>query len=102
VNAYREKRDAMLRALERAFPPGAQWTRPAGGFFIWVTLPEGLDSGALLPRARAAGVDFLPGRACFPDPADGARYIRLAFSQGTPDEIEDGIARLGGVIAAAR
>jgi 2-aminoadipate transaminase len=102
VNAYREKRDAMLRALERAFPPGAQWTRPAGGFFIWVTLPEGLDSGALLPRARAAGVDFLPGRACFPDPADGARYIRLAFSQGTPDEIEDGIARLAGVIAAAR
>jgi 2-aminoadipate transaminase len=100
--AYREKRDAMLRGLERAFPAGAQWTCPAGGFFIWVTLPEGMDAGALLPAARAAGVDYLPGRACFPDPADGARYMRLAFSQGAPDEIEDGVARLGAAIAAAR
>ena len=100
VAAYREKRDAMLAALARHFPPGATWTEPAGGFFVWVTLPPGLDSARLLPAARAAGVDFLPGRACFPDPATGAPFIRFAFSLLSPGQIDEGIARLGRVIAA--
>ena len=78
--AYRDKRDAMLRALERSFPAGAQWTCPGGGFFIWVTLPEGMDAGALLPAARAAGVDYLPGRACFPE-SGGRRPLHPAGLQ---------------------
>ena len=95
LDAYRLKRDLMLRALNRYFPPTVRWTVPAGGFFVWVTLPPGVHSAELLIRARAAGIDFLPGRACFPDPTAGAPYLRLAFSLTTPEQITEGIRRLG-------
>ncbi|HUS16774.1 MAG TPA: PLP-dependent aminotransferase family protein [Chloroflexia bacterium] len=101
LDVYRLKRDTMLEALKDHFPPAARWTAPGGGFFVWVTLPPGLDSGDLLARAREEGVDFLPGRSCFPDAAAGAPYLRLAFSLVTVDQIEDGIKRLGRVIESA-
>ena len=101
VESYRRKRDVMLAALARYFPQSVTWTVPAGGFFVWVTLPPGADAADLLRAAREDGVDFLPGRSCFPDPADGASHLRLAFSLPTPDQIEEGLNRLGGVLDAA-
>jgi DNA-binding transcriptional MocR family regulator len=98
VAAYRAKRDAMLAALERHMPAGVTWTRPEGGMFVWVTLPEGFDGAALLARAvETARVAFVPGRAFFAD-GSGANTIRLNFSMPPLDRIDDGIARLAGVI----
>ena len=101
VASYRRKRDVMLAALTRYFPKSVTWTVPAGGFFVWVTLPPGTDAADLLRAAREEGVDFLPGRSCFPDPQAGTSHLRLAFSLPTPDQIEEGIKRLGGVLATA-
>lgn len=95
VTLYRQKRDVMLRSLQWYFPAEARWTRPAGGFFIWATLPAGLNAEDLLPRAREQGIDFLPGERCFPSPGTARNTIRLAFSLPTPDQIEEGIKRLG-------
>jgi 2-aminoadipate transaminase len=96
---YKRKRDAMLRAMRQHFPQGVSWTEPAGGFFLWVTLPEHLDASALLPLAREQGVEYLPGRACFAS-TSGSNNIRLAYSQPSLDDIEDGIKRLGRVLAS--
>lgn len=99
--AYRDRRDAMLAALDRHMPKGVGWTRPEGGMFIWVTLPAALDGGALLARAIAeARVAFVPGKAFYPDGA-GANTLRLSFSRATPAAIEEGIGRLARVIATA-
>jgi len=95
---YRERRDAMLAALERHFPPGASWTRPQGGLFLWATLPAGLESRDVLPHAIAAKVAFVPGLA-FHANGGGERTMRLNFSYCRPEVIEDGIARLGAAIA---
>ena len=97
---YRERRDAMLAALDEYAPPPTTWTRPEGGFFVWLRLPEGLDAGALLPRAEQAGVSFIPGTANFTH-GDGSRYLRLTFSFLPPDQLTAGIQRLGRVIQAA-
>lgn len=97
---YRVKCDRMLRALERDMPKGVEWTRPNGGFFIWITLPDGVDTVEILPRCRAAGVDYIPGTAFFTD-GRGRRNLRLSFSSVTPKEIDEGIGRLAGVIHAA-
>jgi 2-aminoadipate transaminase len=94
---YGERRNAMLSALERHAPPGVQWTRPHGGLFLWVTLPEGLDSKALLADALKEKVAFVPGNAFHPV-GGGERTMRLNFSYCTPEVIEEGIRRLGGVI----
>jgi 2-aminoadipate transaminase len=94
---YRERRDAMLSALARHFPPGVRWTRPEGGLFLWVTLPEGCDSGALLKEALLAKVAFIPGRAFHPD-GGGVNTLRLNFSYCGPAVIEQGIERLGRVL----
>ena len=99
-NAYRPRRDALLDALARYLPPGIGWVRPGGGFFIWVCLPEGIDSGALLPAAEAAGVSYLPGRLFCSD-GGGQRYLRLAFALLPAAELEEGARRLGNVIATA-
>jgi len=100
---YRERRDAMLAALERYFPPEARWTRPEGGLFIWVTLPVGTDTRALLAAALERGVAFVPGSACqvAPDGAHGGRSLRLNFSHAEPERIDEGLRRLGEVVAAA-
>jgi len=94
---YGERRDAMLGALERHFPPGVGWTHPLGGLFVWVTLPPGLDSSELLESALAEKVAFVPGASFFPA-GGGAETLRLNFSYCAPSRIEEGIARLGVVL----
>ncbi|MEU6409719.1 PLP-dependent aminotransferase family protein [Microbispora sp. NPDC046933] len=94
---YRERRDALLGALEVLMPPGCTWTRPAGGFFVWVTLPEGLNSKAILPRAVAERVAFVPGTGFYSD-GGGSRNMRLSFCYPEPDRIKEGVRRLAGVI----
>jgi 2-aminoadipate transaminase len=94
---YGERRDAMLRALDRHAPPGVRWTRPGGGLFLWVTLPEGFDTLTLLDEAVAEKVAFVPGSAFYPC-GGGERTMRLNFSYAAPDVIEEGIRRLSKVI----
>lgn len=94
---YRARRDAMLDAMARHFPEGVTWTRPAGGLFLWVTLPERLDATEVLKAAVAERVAFVPGASFFPDGA-GHNTARLNFSYATPDVIEEGIRRLGRVL----
>ena len=96
---YRERRDAMLAGLAEHMPAGSTWTVPNGGFFVWVTLPEGLDSQAMLPRAVAARVAFTPGTAFYADGL-GSRNMRLSFCFPTPERILEGTRRLGEVIKA--
>ncbi|MEI6558043.1 MAG: PLP-dependent aminotransferase family protein [Rhodospirillaceae bacterium] len=92
--AYRVRRDAMLAALERWFPPGTRWTRPAGGLFVWLELPEGIDGTTLLERAiREVNVAFVPGAAFHAD-RSGANTCRLSFSMVGPGTIDEGIRRL--------
>jgi DNA-binding transcriptional MocR family regulator len=92
-----ERRDAMLEALERRLAGRARWNRPEGGYFLWLDLPEGVDAAELLPRATESGVTFVPG-ADFGGPAASAR---LAFSFVSPAEIDEGVRRLAGLLAAA-
>ncbi|WP_436790570.1 PLP-dependent aminotransferase family protein [Yinghuangia sp. YIM S10712] len=95
---YRERRDAMLDALQTHMPDGTTWTRPAGGFFVWVTLPGGLDAKAMLPRAVTARVAYVPGTAFYAD-GFGASSMRLSFCYPPPDRIREGVRRLASVIA---
>jgi len=97
----RERRDAMLAALEREMPEDASWTRPDGGYFVWLELPSGPPSSELLAEAEEAGVTFVKGSDFFPGGRGGERALRLAFSFVSPDEISDGVARLGGLVRAA-
>ncbi|MFI6395265.1 PLP-dependent aminotransferase family protein [Nonomuraea sp. NPDC050547] len=94
---YRERRDALLNALTDLMPSGVTWTRPAGGFFVWASLPEGLDSKAILPRAVAERVAFVPGTGFFSD-GSGSRQMRLSYCYPEPDRIREGVRRLAGVI----
>jgi len=95
---YRERRDAMLAGLVEHMPPGTTWTHPNGGFFVWVTLPEGLDSQAMLPRAISARVAYTTGTAFYADGL-GSRNMRLSFCFPTPERIIEGTRRLGEVLA---
>lgn len=95
---YRERRDAMLRGLADHMPAGATWTHPTGGFFVWLTLPEGLDSQALLPRAVNERVAYVPGPAFYAD-GFGSRHMRLSYCFPTAERIYEGTRRLGKVIA---
>lgn len=98
---YRVRRDAMLAALETAAVPGVSWTRPEGGLFVWVTLPDSVDAGDLLPRAIAeAGVAFVPGGAFFTDDT-GRNTLRLSYSLASEAQIRDGVAKLCALIAKA-
>jgi 2-aminoadipate transaminase len=97
----RIRRDAMLRALEREFPAGASWSRPEGGYFVWLDLPAGADAGELLVRAERDGVTFVKGSDFFPSSAGGESSARLAYSFVSPEEIEEGIARLAALLPAA-
>lgn len=98
VQTYAARRDAMLTALETHMPVGTQWTRPAGGFYVWVTLPEGFDSQALLPRAVSERVAYVPGAAFFAD-GDGGRSMRLSYCFPTEERIAEGVRRLGVVLS---
>lgn len=92
------RRDAMLEALERAFPNGARWSRPEGGYFIWLELPEGTDAAALLQRAERGGVTFVKGADFFPAGSGGSSAARLAYSYVSLAEIEEGVARLAAAL----
>jgi 2-aminoadipate transaminase len=90
---YRRKCERMLAALERHMPDGAHWTEPQGGFFTWLTLPEGIDAADLARRAVDRGVGVVPGSLFFSD-GQGSRNIRLSFSLVDEALIDDGIERL--------
>ncbi len=92
---YRQRRDAMLQAMEQHFPPGVTWTRPQGGLFLWVRMPECMDAEELLKIAVEEKVAFVPGHAFFPGGRDGRCCMRLNFSYSAPPIIEEGIRRLG-------
>jgi len=96
--AYRERRDAMLRAMSEFFPDTVTWTRPEGGLFLWVRLPEGVDANALFPQAIEEKVAYVPGRSFHPDNS-GKNTLRLNFSNATLEGIHEGIKRLGRVFA---
>ncbi len=95
---YRERRDAMISALEEHIPE-ASWNVPDGGFYVWVKLPEGLDAKSMLPRAVTARVAYVAGTAFYAD-GQGRGYMRLSYCYPTPDRIREGVRRLATVIDA--
>lgn len=96
-SAYRARRDHFCTALARHLPASCRWRTPGGGFFVWLRLPEGMDSTAMLPQAEAAGVAYVPGTRFY---ADGRRseHVRLAFTLLTEEELEEGARRLGDLL----
>jgi 2-aminoadipate transaminase len=98
VSTYRSRRDAMLQAIEEHFPDAATWTRPAGGFYVWVSLPAWFDTTAMLAAAVERRVAYVPGSAFYPD-GRGRDRMRLAFCYPPVDRIQEGIARLGSLLA---
>lgn len=95
-DVYRQRRNAMLRALSD-FLPELSWTTPAGGFYVWVWLPEALDSKQMLPRAVRELVAYTPGTAFYAD-GQGRHALRLSFCYPTPERIREGVRRLATVI----
>ena len=94
---YSERRNIMLGAMDRYFPPGVDWTQPKGGLFLWGTMPEYLKSTEVLKQAIEENVAFVPGMSFFPN-GGGENTMRLNFSYASPENIQAGIARLGSVI----
>jgi 2-aminoadipate transaminase len=94
---YERKCARLLAALERSMPDGVHWTRPQGGFFSWLTLPDGADSTDLARRAVERGVGIVPGTLFFPD-GRGGDAVRLSFSLVDEAQIDDGIERLGPLV----
>lgn len=96
--AYSHRRDRLLAALSTHMPDGVTWTRPDGGMFIWVTLPEGMNGAALLARSiEVAKVAFVPGQAFHAD-GSGANTLRLSYSCANDEQIDQGMERLGALI----
>lgn len=94
---YLKRRDAMLTALKENMPPGASWTTPEGGFFVWLTLPEGVSVGKLVPAAREQNVEFLPGAATYHH-GEGDNQLRLSYSFADEEQIANGIRILGELV----
>jgi 2-aminoadipate transaminase len=97
---YRDQCEAMLRALERHMPAGVEWNRPEGGMFVWVKLPQHIDSMKLLEQAIAQNVAFVPGGPFFANEAQH-NTLRLSFVTVPPATIDEGVARLGALIRAS-
>lgn len=97
---YSQRCHAMLAALEEHMPEGTSWTSPDGGFFVWVTLPDGVDTYPLLRKAIDAGVVFIPGAAFTPSD-EPSNKLRLAFSAVPPEAITEGVRRLAPVLQEA-
>ena len=95
---YKDRRDAMLESLDQHFPKGATWTKPGGGFYVWVTLPPEIDTKALMPKAIVAKVAYVPGTAFYAD-GFGSWSMRLSYCYPSPERIREGIKSLGAVIA---
>jgi 2-aminoadipate transaminase len=94
---YGKRRDTMLECLERVWPHGCRWYAPEGGMFVWVVLPEGLDSARLLRQSLRAHVVFAPGASFYasdPEP----NTLRLNFTRASPDAIRNGMRTLGGLV----
>ena len=98
VKTYDKRRRAMLDALDEFFPPEATWTRPEGGFFVWVTLPSYVDANSMLAEALEHGVIYAPGDSFYPDGKRGRNSMRLNFSYESPESIREAIRRLAEVI----
>jgi 2-aminoadipate transaminase len=96
--AYRDRRDALISALEQYLPQGCSWTVPDGGFFVWLTVPEGVDTKAMLPRAVTARVAYVSGTGFYADGL-GSRQMRLSFCYPTPERITEGVRRLAAVLS---
>ncbi len=92
---YRRRRDTMIEAINRYLPASVEAKTPQGGLFLWLSLPDAWSAETLLPLAQAEGVSFAPGYRFFPEPARGKRFLRLNFASQTPDQIVEGIKRLG-------
>lgn len=102
---YRERRDVMLAALQAQMRPDTTWTHPEGGLFVWLRLPEGMDSRSVLAAALKEDVAFVPGDAFFArdlPPAESRRYMRLNFSCAAPDKIQAGVSRLARAVHTQR
>ena len=95
---YHRRRDVILDALAEHLPAAAAWTRPQGGLFIWVTLPDYIDTTDLLARALVENVAFVPGEAAFAD-GRGRHSMRLNFSSEADDDIREGVRRIGKIVA---
>jgi 2-aminoadipate transaminase len=95
---YKDRRDAMLAALQDFFPPEVTWTHPHGGLFLWVTMPPGVDSAKLLDTALRQDVAFVPGDPFYPNGDEGS-HLRLNFSNAKPEMIREGIRRLSIAVA---
>jgi 2-aminoadipate transaminase len=91
---YEARATTMLRALEEHMPDGYRWTRPRGGFFVWLTAPDDVDARALVAPAARLGVAYVPGSPFYTD-ARGDNCFRLAYSRATEDDITEGVRRLG-------
>ena len=94
---YKVRRDAMLESLDEYFPAVAQWSKPGGGFYVWVTLPPEIDTTALMPKAIVAKVAYVPGTAFYAD-GSGSWSLRLSYCYPTPERIRVGVKSLGEVI----
>ena len=90
---YERRSNAMVNALELTMPEGTRWTRPTGGFFTWLTAPQGLDTTALVPQAVSAGISYVPGETFYSNGAN-RNQIRLSFSCVDESDIGRGIGRL--------
>ncbi len=90
---YRERRNRLERALKTHLGEACQWLPPQGGFFLWLQLPEGVNSEELITSATDTGVSFLPGTSCFVN-GGGENFCRLTFTMTPPDELEEGVRRL--------
>ena len=97
VDLYRVRRDAMLETLEAHFPKEATWTKPGGGFYVWVTLPPEIDTKAMVPKAIVAKVAYVPGSAFYAD-GFGSWQMRLSYCHPTPERIREGVKALGAVV----
>jgi len=94
---YKVRRDVMLETLEATFPAGATWTKPGGGFYVWVTLPPEIDTKALMPKAIVSKVAYVPGTAFYAD-GFGSWSLRLSYCFPSPERIREGVKSLAGVV----
>lgn len=94
---YKERRDAMLNAFEKYMPEGTTWTKPAGGLFLWLRLPDGCDTVKLFPMAVEEKVAYVPGEPFYPN-GGPTNTMRMNFSASKPEVIDEGVRRLANIV----